>query len=839
MATSSSSWRQRETNDQELIDVVFSWSVKNVFNQNLYKEQVMKIPEKFPSTAAYTKSFIKPLLEETRYELTSKMNSICSAPTRGIISEPTDFKISKGYMYSVSLERKNSSGYKKGSYQPKVGDLIALTSEKLSYINDDNHVIGYVQKVKDDDSDTIQVLSSKPTVGHGKESNNGGKFVLFVVHLMNMTTSTHIWQALHSKLNGKNMKIINKVIQSDSKGSERCSLCCIESTKKSDSLNLQDSISALDLNTYQQTAVWSCITARECRHQESVNLIWGPPGTGKTKTVGCLLLALWKMKCCTLTCAPTNNAVLEVAARLVSHVRDSLEYDTYGFGDIVLFGNRERMKIDGFQQLNQVFLEHRISVLACCLSPTSGWRKNADTMIRLLRNPEDKYREAINQEKFEIRSFESRSTWRTTSVILREMVPLNTKSKENALPFGDFITKRFNEDKEKLTTSVINLYTHMPTSVMTSQLAKKLINIISLFQSIESWPECKVMRKELLQVLEEVLRETVSFPKFTDDQEIGKFCLINARLIFCTASSSSRLHTLETNVELLLIDEAAQLRECESVIPLQLSGLRDVILVGDEKQLPATVQSKVQYRMHWKISLFPNETFYGNRIENGPNVRDISYEKMFLEGDMFGSYSFINLSQGKVEFGHNKSRKNMAEVALIAELVKRLHEVCVAKKQNISVGCITPYTAQVVAIEGKLKDMIYQTREDGCDFSVNVRTVDGFQGCEEDLIIISTVTAKGSDSIGFLSTSQRANVALTRARHCLWILGNEDILKHSSPIWRQLVDDAKKRSCFHEIHEDKSLALVITNTLVELDQFDGLLDMNSLLFKEAKWKARL
>nr|GEU78404.1 uncharacterized mitochondrial protein AtMg00810-like [Tanacetum cinerariifolium] len=72
-------------------------------------------------------------------------------------------------------------------------------------------------KVKDDDSDTIQVLSSKPIVVFGKESNNGGKFVLFAVYLMNMTTNTRIWQALHSKLDGKNMKIINKVIQSDSK----------------------------------------------------------------------------------------------------------------------------------------------------------------------------------------------------------------------------------------------------------------------------------------------------------------------------------------------------------------------------------------------------------------------------------------------------------------------------------------------------------------------------------------------------------------------------------------------------------------------------------------------
>lgn len=72
----------------------------------------------------------------------------------------------------------------------------------------------------------------------------------------------------------------------------------------------------------------------------------------------------------------------------------------------------------------------------------------------------------------------------------------------------------------------------------------------------------------------------------------------------------------------------------------------------------------------------------------------------------------------------------------------------------------------------------------------------------------------------------------------MWILGNGDTLSNSSKIWKRLVANAKIRNCFHVGNKDKSLAQVITNTLVELGQFDGLLDNNSLLFKEAKWKAR-
>lgn len=76
--------------------------------------------------------------------------------------------------------------------------------------------------------------------------------------------------------------------------------------------------------------------------------------------------------------------------------------------------------------------------------------------------------------------------------------------------------------------------------------------------------------------------------------EVGNFCLSNACLIFCTASSSVKLYTAEVSpIQFLVIDEAAQLKECESTIPLQLSGLRNCILIGDERQLPALVKSKV------------------------------------------------------------------------------------------------------------------------------------------------------------------------------------------------------------------------------------------------------
>ncbi|KAI3798716.1 hypothetical protein L1987_33994 [Smallanthus sonchifolius] len=322
----------------------------------------------------------------------------------------------------------------------------------------------------------------------------------------------------------------------ENKGNPRCSICSIQKTKKSVSPNLQEAMRTFNLNTSQETAVWCCISARDCNHQDTVNLIWGPPGTGKTKTVGCLLFTLWKMKCCTLTCALTNNAVLEAAARFMSLVTGSLEYDVYGLGDIIVFGNGKRMKIDGFQELSQVFLENRVSDLAACLKVDDE-----------------------EEEEFEI----------------RDVVFAVANGREIVL-------------KEKI---------------------------------------CKRV-------------------------EFGR-------------SLFERLASLEHTRHLL----------------------------------------NVQYRMHPMISLFPNKEFYDKKLLNGPNVEEKSYKKQFLEGSMFGSYSFIHLAHGKVEFDQTKSGKNMVEVAVIVELVAKL-----------------------------------------------------YKGCEEDVIIISTVTGVGNGSVGFLATSERANV---------------------------------------------------------------------------------
>ncbi|KAI7997286.1 Helicase SEN1 [Camellia lanceoleosa] len=238
--------------------------------------------------------------------------------------------------------------------------------------------------------------------------------------------------------------------------------------------------------------------------------------------------------------------------------------------------------------------------------------------------------------------------------------------------------------------------------------------------------------------------------------------------------------------------------------------------------------------MHPSISSFPNREFYDSKVLDAPNVKERTYEKCFLQGSMYGSYSFINVTNGIEDQDSKHSTKNMVEVAVVAEIVSNLFKESVASKQKVRVCCISPYKAQVFALQEKL-GKTYNI-DGNSDFSVSVRSIDGFQGGEEDLIIISTVRCNRRGSVGFLSNHQRTNVVLTRARHGLWILGNGATLMNSGTVWQKLVLDTKARGCFYNANDDNNLAQAVVGALVELNQLDTILKIDSPLFSNTRWK---
>uniref|UniRef100_A0A2N9ENH7 DNA2/NAM7 helicase-like C-terminal domain-containing protein n=1 Tax=Fagus sylvatica TaxID=28930 RepID=A0A2N9ENH7_FAGSY len=794
--------KEEEIPGRRLIDFVFSWSVKDVLNENLYKNQVRKIPQTFTSTTEYKTSFCAPLVEETHADLLSSMSTLSLAPWRVILHfMPTkDFKPPNDLFYHVilkSLRKFETDDGKEfvtddGRYEPEARDLIAITNVRPKCIADlettnRSYLVAFVLKVKEDHY--LRILSSKPILF--EEDKNKRRETLYAIPLINMTTNIRIWRALNSKLEGGNFKHHSKRAATK--------ICCPE-------------FSSSDLNDSQKEAVLSCLVTRKCNHQNTVKLIWGPPGTGKTRTVGLLLFSLLRLRCRTLTCAPTNNAVLEVAQRLLKNVTESLEYGTYGLGDVILFGNGKRMKIVDRHDLLDVFLDNRVDILLECLVSSYGWKGSLVSMICLLEDPKQQYdlylndRSMIDNEEEKTEGIsKNKETNRNQGKVIDQSFEDNKKSKKN---LNKVIVQALNENKNK----------KKHKEMIPSHKENKLED-----EDGSSQNKCE---------------NPLSFEEFVQ----RRFKRILKRLEYCSENLYTHLPTSFISLEVMKL---LSLRNVNQPFLYNFLGLRHAILVGDERQLPAMVKSKVseeaefgrslfqrlvllghkkdllkvQHRMHPSISLFPNRMFYENQILDGPNVKERSYDRRFLQGNMYGSYSFINVAHGKEEFDKSHSLRNMIEVAVASEIVASLFKVIEfhnslffllilpllknpVRTKKVKVGIISPYKAQVYAIEEKVKKY---NADSNSDFSISVRSVDGFQGGEEDVIIMSTVRSNMNGVVGFLKNHQRTNVALTRARHCLWILGNEATLTKKFSIWKELVIDAKKRRCFYNADEDKEL----------------------------------
>ncbi|RZC62630.1 hypothetical protein C5167_024386 [Papaver somniferum] len=899
-----------------LTKTVFSWSVQDIFNEELYKHQVEKIPECFESKKEYLSSFTLPLIEETRAELCSTMEGITFAPWAEVIlvekAKPVGSSLQK---LTVDFWRNRENERKKERYCPKPGDLFVLSNVVPELASDLNRIgvtwsfamvtnvdegtkkYGKNESKEDEDesekgvenefipddwpSTSFKVQPSK-AIGIDHEGMHNS---LFAVFLTNMTTNTRIWNALG--MSG-NMSIINQILCTNSVVEEFCDVC----STQVDSNWTNDVVAQLSstLNESQTSAVVTSISAAQCHHKSSVKLVWGPPGTGKTKTVSILLSILLKRNHRTVLCAPTNVAVKEVALRVFKLVKEAYEKDLgeddqlSSFGDILLFGNKERLGVR--DDLEEIWLDYRVDRLVEFFGPI-GWKLTFRSMIDILTNCGSQYQVFLENEKTKKGEGE--------------------EGNETPISFLEYTRNRYKAVGLPLKTYMNTLYTHFPKSLISQHIVK----VNSLLDSLESFERLllhdDVTDKELEEIFEEgelvctdvhvnepchsattatlsrmrseclehlsTLHDSLDLDaclsKFQYRSleslkwDVREFCFQNASLFFCTASSSYNLFKLEIDpLNLLVIDEAAQLKECESLIPLQLQGIRHAILIGDECQLPAMVNSKVsdeagfgrslferlsslghsknllnmQYRMHPQISLFPNANFYQHQISDAPNVLCKSYERRFLPGAMFGPYSFISISDGREEVDDIvHSRRNIVEVAVVMKIVRMLHKGVTTwqdSKQNLSIGIISPYIAQVAAIQEKVGKKY--DKHDG--FSLRVKTVDGFQGGEEDIIIISTVRSNKGGSIGFLSNFQRTNVALTRARHCLWILGDERTLLNSETCWSALVNDSKVRRCFFRACEDKEIAKAILEAKNELSQLDDLLSGDSLLFKSARWK---
>ncbi len=290
--------------------------------------------------------------------------------------------------------------------------------------------------------------------------------------------------------------------------------------------------------------------------------------------------------------------------------------------------------------------------------------------------------------------------------------------------------------------------------------------------------------------------------------------------IICTTSIGAGAHFLShIKFKAILFDEATQASKPDSLISLT-SGASQVILIGDHRQLGPVILNKeaakaglgqslfewliamgvrpdrlqVQYRMHPCLAEFPSNMFYDGSLQNGVTIgerirKELNFQWPIMEMPMF----FLSCTGAEEISSSGTSYLNRFEASLVSKIVTRFLRASISPDQ---IGVITPYEGQSAYMRLNLHGDSAALPQDLYSM-VEVANVDAFQGREKEYIIFSCVRSSDSRSIGFLSDARRLNVALTRAKYGLVIVGNPKVLSRN-PLWNALLCHFKEKGLLVE-----------------------------------------
>jgi regulator of nonsense transcripts 1 len=313
-------------------------------------------------------------------------------------------------------------------------------------------------------------------------------------------------------------------------------------------------------------------------------------------------------------------------------------------------------------------------------------------------------------------------------------------------------------------------------------------------------------------------------------RRIEREILTEADVICCTCVGAGDPRLKDFRFHQLLIDESTQSMEAECLIPIVM-GVKQLVLVGDHCQLGPVVMCKkaanahltrslferlvwmgshrpkllsLQYRMHPALSEWPSVTFYEGQLQNGVAEEERNLEHLpELQTALFDGIpmKFI-ISNGAEEIaGGGTSYLNRMEATMVEKLVTLMMK---AGSLPEEIGVITPYQGQRshvsthMILHGAMTRSLYE--------EVEVASVDSFQGREKDFIILSCVRSNENQGIGFLRDPRRLNVALTRARYGVIIIGNARLLMKNQ-LWNTLLRHLSDREAILEGTSVQTLAL--------------------------------
>ncbi|KAL6654461.1 hypothetical protein ACP70R_007926 [Stipagrostis hirtigluma subsp. patula] len=763
-----------------LTDAVLKWRVEDVMNPDIFREKVKKIPAEFGSPQQYQEIHSALLLEETRASIQFAMLQPAKVQSyRAISVSCTDTP----YLFYIDIDLRSLDGC---YHVAEDGDLFFLSSQPLKQMD----ISGCFAVAVEIGRDTCFQKSFRVLVS---EKNPNFDTIMYASFLTNITKAINISKAITSV--GRDPSgIVESVLRMEEKVKRKCSSC--------GECALEDSVDPTKFNDEQLNVVKSIVSKLQCPHVNAAEIVWGPPGTGKTQVAIAIIHSLLHWRSRTLVCIPRKEDIPRFFAQLKE------VFPAFNLSKILVLNALNDM--ENCSSFAEASLEIRTQKLYCSIYVWKSWMKEMAFVLRMkpycLDNC-DHDDHTCSKSKLIVFRFESFREKVSALVLDLRQSSLNLISSLSAISLSEIDIVNINE----LLSNLSDFENLLLNDGVTSSDVQKAFGFASVSASnIEKDDIAKLLdstRMSCLKLLD-ALVDTISIPQLEDRNELEEFCIQNSSIIICTPSCSFRLQDLKLkSIDILLVDDAAQIKESDLLIPLSIAP-RHVVLLGDHLHVQAMVKSKVceeagyasslferllglssdkiilskQYVMHPFISQFVRQNFYGGNVEDGCTVESHAYNKQ-VDKTKLPSYGFFDITQ--VDELRVKG-KDFVEYVVLVFLLQKLYKGLKNKNEKLKVGIVYLCSNRV----GTAKDQLSSKYGSHKTIDLEVNFLDNLNESWYDVVILSTVFYHKAQLPDKIST------ALTRARLCLWIIGEGNDLCAAGDIWEKLVNNAVERRLF-------------------------------------------
>ncbi|GMH14139.1 hypothetical protein Nepgr_015980 [Nepenthes gracilis] len=851
----------------------------SIEEENKTVSELKEVPVSFESPEQYVDIFRPLVLEEFKAQLRTSFQEMSSVE-----------EMSCGSLSVVSVERIDDFHLVRcvhddhdfaSSSSCLENDLVLLTKQPLKNSPHNVHMVGKLERFEKDNKKRLNILVIRLYLQSGYSRLNRVRKQLlerskwFLNRIMSITPQLREFQALSSIRVIPALPVILR---------PRYHPLVYSESGKIDLGKLSQPMQQVLTSTFngsQLQAISTVLQSPDIENSFQLSLVQGPPGTGKTRTIVAIISALlvqhsshsnamerkisgstkpsittptnprmqisqsaaiaraWQdaalarqldndaqkemklVKTCVrkrvLVCAQSNAATDELLSRVTSeglYGADGNMYKPY----IVRVGNAKAVHPNSLPFFIDTLVDHRL---------TEERMNTGDVKNYLSGDASVTLRSALEKIADHIRFYESKRA--------------NLKDGGSDMKFAVEDEKSERGDGKAMSAVELEaklryLYEQKKEIYMklaATQAREKKIN-----------EDMKALRNKLRR---SILREAEIVVTTLSGCGGDLYAVCSESALSCKMGNVSE----QSLFDAVVIDEAAQALEPATLIPLQLlksSGTK-CIMVGDPKQLPATVLSNVaskylyecsmferlqragspvillteQYRMHPEICCFPSLYFYDGKLLNGVSLS--SKMAPFHKTKGLGPYVFYDVIDGQECYGKNSgsSLYNEGEADAAVLILKHFKDRYHSEFASGRIGIITPYKSQLSLLRSRFSSEFGSSIMSEIEFN----TIDGFQGREVDILVLSTVRAAdptapraNSSVIGFVADVRRMNVALTRARFSLWILGNARTLQTNSD-WDALIKNAKRRNLVVSVKKPYKSSLKIILESSSINETSG------------------